>query len=1134
MSFQRTASLRRPPGRAPALAAAALLAVSAASATAADPAGIEFFEKNIRPILADHCYPCHSAQASKVKGSLRLDLRSGWEKGGASGPALVAGKPAESLLLHVVRGTAKDVEPMPPKGEGRAPLTGTQIAALEEWIRMGAPDPRDDTAAAPAPDPSRHWAFQRPVEPPPPAVRNTAWPRRDLDRHVLAQLEAHGLTPMPEAGKRTLLRRVTHDLTGLPPRTEDMESFLADASPDAYERAVDRLLASPEYGERWGRWWLDIARYADSKGYVFEEERRYAYSYTYRDWVVQAFNRDLPYDRFLKEQIAGDQLASADDPWPMAALGFLTLGRRFLNNEADIIDDRLDVVFRGTQALTVGCARCHDHKSDPIPTADYYSLYGVFASSQEPGEKPLLGANPNPHQAAAYADERARREKELADYQAAENAKVIRKLRERVGDYLVCAEETRGKDGSQSEVAARARSLDPRLVEAWKRESDPAKAGSHPILGVWLEIARGGTNDFAADTRAALERLASRNPAPNAALLEAFRRESPTNLADAGRILARVANDALSALDKAREDARKAGEPEPAALTDAAREALRRWLSGDESPIQQATRDIGRFYDVPVAQKVRALRRKVEELDATHPGAPLRAMALIDKPSPVEPVVFKRGNPGNHGPRVPRQFLGILAGPGRKPFDRGSGRLQLAEAIASPDNPLTARVLVNRVWGRHFGVPLVKSPADFGVRTEAPANPALLDHLAVRFMKSGWSIKQLHREILLSATYRQSSEPGRDALAAFTANEKIDPANQWHWRMNRKRHDFEALRDSLLLVTGSLDRSLGGQPVEMFQDKVVPRRTLYGFIDRQNLPGLLRSFDFASPDTTSAMRFQTTVPQQALFMMNNPFLLELARNATRSPGFRAARTDAERIRWLHRQLLQRAPDPDEEKLGAAFVSAHMQARGVERPAADWTYGVGRYDEQTRQVTGFRPFLEFKDNRWQMAKEFPAKNDAAYASLSARSGHPGRNADFSVIRRWKAPVTAIVSLNGELEHPGKEGDGVRARVVSSRSGLVAEWTAKSGKTPTHVGRIEVQAGEILDLIVDPVGGDNTDSFNWAPVLASTALAGSASSTPPRTWDSARDFRGPAEDPQPLDGWGRYAQVLLSSNEFVFVD
>jgi len=381
------------------LALLVLSAFSFANATAETPesAGSEVFETKIRPILVDHCYKCHSPEAEKVKGGFLLDTREHLLKGGDTGPAIVPGDPEKSLMIKAVRYTDENLQ-MPPKGKK---LTSEQIITLETWVKMGAPDPRVGTNRAAsnsetiATKARTHWAFQPVRQPPIPRVKNERWVKTPVDAFILAQLEARQLTPSRPADRRTLIRRATFDLTGLPPKPEEVAAFISEKSPEAFATLVDRLLASSQYGERWGRYWLDVARYADTKGYMFEEERRYPYSYTYRDYVIRSFNEDLPFNEFLMEQIAADQLSMGDDKRALAALGYLTLGRRFVNNIHDIIDDRIDMVCRGMMGLTVSCARCHDHKYDPIPTKDYYSLYGVFASSMEPEEEPLLGGPEN-------------------------------------------------------------------------------------------------------------------------------------------------------------------------------------------------------------------------------------------------------------------------------------------------------------------------------------------------------------------------------------------------------------------------------------------------------------------------------------------------------------------------------------------------------------------------------------------------------------------------------------------------------------------------------------------------------------------------------------------------------------------
>jgi hypothetical protein len=663
-------------------------------------------------------------------------------KGSDNGAVVVPGQPDKSLLVQAIRYTG-DVQ-MPPK----AKLPDEAIAHLTEWVKMGAPWPEEtvkaDAASLSVAEVRRtHWAFQPVKKPSQPAVKHPHWVKTPIDAFVLAGLEGKGLTPSPAADRRTLIRRVTLDLHGLPPTPEEVAAFESDRSPDAYARLIDRLLASPRYGERWGRHWLDVARYADSKGYVFTDERRYPFAYTYRDYVIRSFNEDLPYDQFVLQQLAADQLPLGEDKRPLAALGYLTLGRRFLNSLPDIIDDRIDVTMRGLQAMTVGCARCHDHKFDPIPQKDYYSLYGVFASSVEPKELPLIGRPEQSEALAAF-------EKELA-----------------------------------------------------KRTAE----------------------------------------------VEKYRNEHKDDLAKGNR----------------------------------------------------------KFRD-----GLRALQKKVEQWQATSPIAPPRAMVLIDKPTPEEPHIFLRGNPRNPGPSVPRQFLEVVAGPQRQPFRQGSGRLELARAIAYRDNPLTARVLVNRIWLHHFGAGLVRTPSDFGLRGDPPTHPELLDWLAATFMHNGWSIKKLHRLIMLSNTYQQASGVDPRLL-------QMDPDNRLLARMNRQRLDFEAMRDSLLVVAGRLDTLMGGRAVELTTTPFTTRRTVYGFIDRQNLPGLFRTFDFASPDTSTPQRYTTTVPQQALFLMNSPFVIEQARHFLQRPDVAEQTNDEAKIKRMYQLAYSRTAEADEIAIGLRFL-----------------------------------------------------------------------------------------------------------------------------------------------------------------------------------------------------------------------
>jgi hypothetical protein len=711
-------------------------APSAASSEQAD-----FFEKRIRPVLAEHCYSCHGDK--KQRAGLRLDSQAAALKGSDDGPVILPGQPAKSSFIRAVRQEG-DVK-MPPKGK----LPEAMVEDLAAWVKMGAPWPESPrpmhpAAAQDSEAATKHWAFQRVGRPALPRVQRASWVATPVDAFILAALEAKGLEPAQAADKRTILRRVTLDLIGLPPTPGEVDAFLADQAPGAYARVVDRLLASPHYGERWGRHWLDVARYADTKGYLFTEERRFPFAYTYRDYVIRAFNEDLPYDQFILQQLAADRIATTENPQAQAAMGFLTLGRRFLNNAHDIIDDRIDVVSRGLLGLTVGCARCHDHKYDPIPQKDYYSLYGVFASSAEPAELPLV-AEP---------------------------------------------------------------------------EHSPA--------------------------------------------LEAFQKE-----------------------------------------LDRRREAMNRFKEAHKAELGGRNRK--------VREELAALKRKVDEWNATAPAAPPRAMILKDTPTPMTPHVFLRGNPNNLGPEVPRQFLQVLAGPQRKPFKEGSGRLELARAIASKDNPLTARVLVNRIWMHHFGAGLVRTPSDFGLRSEPPTHPELLDYLARTFMDEGWSIKKLHRLIVLSQVYQQSS-------TADERTTRADPDNRLLGAMPRRRLEFEALRDSLLAVSGQLDSKAGGRSADLFATPFTGRRSVYGFIDRQNLPGVLRTFDFASPDSSTPQRYQTTVPQQALYLMNNPFVMEQARHLVARTEIADCTKAEDRLQRLYRLVYGRPADANEVALAFHFIN----------------------------------------------------------------------------------------------------------------------------------------------------------------------------------------------------------------------
>ncbi len=834
--------------------------VAGAPPSKLSPAAVEHFEKQVRPLLIDKCISCHGAK--KQRGGLRLDSRKALLDGGDSGPVVVPGQPEKSLLLKAIRRDG-DLK-MPPKET----LPPAAVAALTDWVRLGAPWP-DVTAPAPAGSTvslarKQHWSFRPIRRPDLPALRDAGLVRTPVDRFVLAKLEAKGLSRAPEADRRTLIRRLSFDLLGLPPTPEEVDAFLTDSRPDAYERLVERLLSSPAYGERWGRHWLDVARYADTKGYVFTEERRYPYSYTYRDYVIRSFNEDLPYDQFILQQLAADQLPLGEDRRALAAMGFLTLGRRFLNNVHDIIDDRIDVVTRGLMGLTVTCARCHDHKFDPIPTRDYYSLHGIFASSVEPKELPLLLPHDRTAGFTGFEKESQKRQAVVDRFLKESHAKLLPAFRAKIAPYLLAAADTsRRRFGFGG-----AGDLNRALVVRWRNFLRAAGAKHDPVLAPWFAFVALSKEEFAAKAPAVAAHFTGRTEpgkSINALVAKAFNGPAPASLAEvAGRY-----EKLFQEIDKAWQELQQK-DATANRLPSADQEAIRQLLYAPTAPANVPLAEIERYLDRVRRDKLTQLRKRVLQWQATAPDAPPRGMVLVDMASPGQPRVLVRGNPNNPGVAVPRQFLEVLAGDGRKPFSKGSGRLELAQAIVRKDNPLTPRVMVNRIWQHHFGAGLVRTPGDFGIRGEPPTHPELLDWLASEFIESGWSVKTVHRLILLSAAYRQASNDNLKAAA-------IDPENTLLWRMNRRRLEFEPLRDSLLAAAGRLDERMGGLPVDVTKAPYPTRRSVYGFIDRQNLPGLFRAFDLASPDTATPKRHETTVPQQALFLMNAPFVIEQAR-----------------------------------------------------------------------------------------------------------------------------------------------------------------------------------------------------------------------------------------------------------------
>jgi mono/diheme cytochrome c family protein len=874
--------------------------------TVITPAQEEFFEEKVRPVLATNCLECHGAK--KQESGLRLDSRQAAVEGGDSGErAVVPGEPDRSLLVKAINHVGE--YHMPPNRK----LTGEQIAALTQWVKEGVPWPADAApeashklaAAQLAPQHRQsHWAYQPVTRPPLPIVSDAQWLRTRTDAFVLAKLEAAKLTPSHEADRRTLIRRLSFDLIGLPPSPEEVDEFLADPAPDAYERAADRLLASPRYGERWGRHWLDVARYADTKGYAFAQERRFPYAYTYRDYVIRALNRDLPYDQFLTEQLAADLLPPSDDKLALAALGFLTTGRRF-NNRNDDIDDQIDAVSRGMLGITVACARCHDHKYDAIPTEDYYSLYGVFASCTEPGELPLIAP---PQQSAEYQkfeEELGKIRGEFDKFVSQAHVDFLDQARHQAADYLarVAAGDSQSLLARLPFLSLDPKDLRPRMIDRWRRYLEQHAKPDHAALGPWHDLLKVATETFAEDCKPVLARwlalpAGTADGQCNPVIQQAFAADVPATKMDVPRIYGKLLTEAYAQWQAA------GGNAESLGKLPAEQRQLAEILLGKEAPTDIERGEVRQYLNRADRNKFQELQKKVESFQATSPLAPPRAMVVVDKPQPEEPRVLIRGIPSRPGHQVPRQFLLVLSERERQPFTGGSGRLELARAITSPANPLTRRVIANRLWMHHFGEPLALSPSDFGIRSEEPSHPELLDDLATRLLDAGWSLKAVHRELVCSATYRQRSGDRPDCRAA-------DPENRLLWRMNRRRLELEAVRDTLLAAAGQLDTAMHGRPVELTKSPFPLRRAVYGFLDRQDLPNLFRVFDIASPDQSSPRRPRTTVPQQALFLMNSPFVIEQAQALAARPEVAAATDDSAKAAALYRLVLHRAPDSDE-------------------------------------------------------------------------------------------------------------------------------------------------------------------------------------------------------------------------------
>lgn len=892
------------------------------------------FETHVRPLLVARCVGCHGPL--KQEAGLRLDSGSAVQVGGDSGPVLVAGNSRESLLIQAIE-RSSGLE-MPPD----RPLEPAEIEAFRIWIDQGAYwpvglDGRDRSLS------DQHWAFQS-VEPPQVPLESNA--ERDggseairpIDRFVAQAQQARGLSPLGEADRATLLRRMSFDLTGLPPSFDEVERFMNDSRPDAYERQLDRTLASARFGEHWARHWLDVARYADNKGYVFFEQKEYPWAWTYRDWVRQSLDADWSYDRFLIDQLAADLVAPNRPAEELAGLGFLAVGGHFVNNSHDIIDDRIDLISRGLTGLTLACARCHDHKYDPLTQADYYALYGVLASCYEPLVPPAIavvapGASSGPTDAAAYESELAKRLNDLQSFVQGKVDGLATSGRRRVDEYLLAVHERRRHPSAEEfMLIADPDDINPSMITRYEAYLRDQVDESHPIWGPWIVWSNLDHWDSVEETERAIE---PRRETWSPTLVRYLTEPAPSSLAELATrygVLMRWIDKRHFAIP----------DPPPAPL-DPLDLAHWNWTSDELQAFDAELFALGKPAVLPVQLDWGFLslfpdratqgeyNAKLTALEAwmNESQAPVRAMVLVDRPEPVNLPVFLRGNPNRPGQRVARSVY--RPGAGRAAVEQGSGRWELAQTLVDPAHPTTDRVWVNRVWMHVLGEPLVESPGDFGLRSDQPLIFELLDHLVVQFRQSDRSSKSLIRELMLSATYRRSSYSDSESLVAMN----VDPRNATYWRAHRKRLTYEAMRDSLLQIAEQLSTERGGPALKAI-DQWGRRRSLYLFIDRLDVAPVLSRFDFPDPNATSPRRVSTTVPTQALFWMNDQQVESIARElAALSLKLSPAADAKTRIERMIERVWQRPAEAFEVQAALDFLDSESMAHGGTIDESSW-------------------------------------------------------------------------------------------------------------------------------------------------------------------------------------------------------
>ena len=1049
------------------LAGSALALLTTLHAQTIDASSPDFFENKIRPILANNCYGCHTNSALS---GLRLDSLEFMKKGGKRGAAIVVGDPANSLLIKAVKQVDPDLK-MPSGNK----LKDSEIADLEAWIKGGAAWPKS-TASVVASVPGKYvitperrqfWSFKPLAAPAVPSTKDTKWAKSELDKFVLARLEKEGLHPVAAASKHDLLRRATLDLTGLLPSNDEYAAFDKDTSADAFAKVIDRLLASPHYGERWGRVWLDVARYGEDdyrslnpnpRGY-----RPYPNAWAYRDWVVQAFNDDLPYDQFVKAQLAGDLMDKKVRTKMLPATGFLGLGPWYYDNgsnevtRADERHDRVDAVTRGFLGLTVQCARCHDHKYDPIPQTDYYALAGVFYNTiyEEYPRAPKKVVD----EFTKIQDAVDVKQKMLGEMNTNLATELSRTLVYQTANYLQGVFDVSGKTKKEAAQVVESRRLDYELLDRWvKYMAKPTD--KYKFKEDWQAMMkRGGTADEAKKlaekfqeeiVSVMLEK--SELDIENKIIADKDvdgtkpkkRTDKPSNFTsnkdfNPGALLQfkSMTDDRNSFWIEIFQRELKDAEDPNAMMAAGARQGnpgvllFRGWgLESRVGPESQAR--------IKVLQTdLEAARKK---LDPSYPFI----HGVKDAEKPVNIQLALRGNPETLGDEVPRHFLSVFCEGEPIPLNQGSGRLQMADLILA--QPIAMRVMVNRIWKGHFGTGIVDTPSNFGFGGERPSDPELLEYLAASFRKNGMSVKKLHREIMLSSVYQLSTADDK------VASEK-DSGNRLYWRANRKRMEAEQVRDAILQVSGNLDDGLGGPSQDLTPD--YKRRTIYGKVSRYKLDAFLQLFDFPSPNISAEKRFTTTVPLQRLFLMNSDFVQleaeELAKRVAPEANNRA------RVKKMYNLVYGRDPNEQEVTLAIDYLKTE-------------------------------PMKEYEEN----------KNKPKEAAGPGRGG-----------RVRGGPGAAPGAVPAAPAAPGAPA--ADATVVSD-----------AGKSDTP--KPDMPKPEVADA--GGAGGGGGMGMGMMGGMGGFGAAGGGG--------RGRGAARPVEVKYEASAWGRYAKVLLSSTEFIFIN